>query len=71
MNCNGNMEFTKNSRHFYSVELTNDERLEAAALMVALRDEGLIPFNTNMGQFMKECFARGFNDYRKDLLRND
>ena len=65
------MDLNKATRHFYSIELTNDERLEAAALMDSLRDEGMIPLNMNMGHFLKECFARGLNDYRKDLVRND
>jgi len=65
------MDLNKATRHFYSIELSNDERLEAAVMMDALKDEGMIPLNTNMGHFLKECFARGFNDYRKDLVRHD
>jgi hypothetical protein len=53
------------------VELTNAERLDASALMDSLRDAGVVPMNTNLGQFIKECFARGLNDYRKDLVRHD
>lgn len=66
-----NMDLNQATRHFYSVELTNVERLDASALMDSLRDAGFIPMNTNLGHFIKECFARGLNDYRKDLVRHD
>ncbi len=65
------MDLNQATRHFYSIELTNAERLDASALMDALRDAGLVPVNTNLGHFIKECFARGLNDYRKDLVRHD
>jgi hypothetical protein len=66
-----NMDLNQATRHFYSVELTNAERLDASALMDSLRDAGVVPMNTNLGHFIKECFARGLNDYRKDLVRHD
>ena len=65
------MDLNQATRHFFSVELSNSERLETASLMNSLKDEGLLNPAMNMGQFMRECFARGFNDYRKDLVRND
>lgn len=65
------MDLNQATRHFYSIELTNAERLDASALMDSLRDAGLVPLNMNLGHFMKECFARGLNDYRKDLVRHD
>lgn len=65
------MDLNKATRHYYAIELRNDERLEVAALMETLKDEGMLPLNMNMGQFLRECFARGYNDYRKDLVRND
>lgn len=65
------MDSTPNTRHFYSIELNNAERLEASVLMDSLRDSGFLPSNTNLGHFVKECFARGLNDYRKDLVRHD
>lgn len=65
------MDLNQAARHFFSIELANSERLETSALMDSLRDAGLVPANTNLGHFIKECFARGLNDYRKDLVRND
>jgi hypothetical protein len=65
------MDLNKATRHFLSIELTNDERLETAALMDSLKDAGMLSTKLNMGQFIKECFARGLNDYRKDLVRHD
>ena len=65
------MDLNQSTRHFFSIELTNEERLDASALMDSLRDSGLVPLNTNLGHFIKECFARGLNDYRKDLVRHD
>lgn len=65
------MDLNRAARHFLSIELTNDERLETAALMDSLKDAGMLNVKLNMGQFIKECFARGLNDYRKDLVRHD
>jgi hypothetical protein len=65
------MDLNKATRHFLSIELTNDERLETAALMDSLKEVGMLNTRINMGQFIKECFARGLNDYRKDLVRHD
>ncbi len=71
MNRTITMDLNKATRHFLSIELTNDERLETAALMDSLKDAGMLSTKLNMGQFIKECFARGLNDYRKDLVRHD
>lgn len=65
------MDLNQSTRHFYSIELSNSERLDTSALMDSLREAGMLPKNMNLGQFMRECFARGLNDYRKDLVRND
>ena len=65
------MDLNKATRHFLSIELTNDERQKTAALMDSLKDAGMLSTKLNMGQFIKECFARGLNDYRKDLVRHD
>lgn len=65
------MDLNEATRHFYSIELTNAERLDASSLMDSLRDAGIVSMNMNLGHFIKECFARGLNDYRKDLVRHD
>jgi hypothetical protein len=65
------MDITSASRHFFSIEMNNAERLETAAMMDSLRDAGIVPKNINLGQFIRECFARGLNDYRKELVRHD
>lgn len=67
----GGMDLNKATRHFFSIEMTNEERLEAASLMDAVRDVGLVPANTNLGRFIKDCFYRGLNEYRKELVRHD
>ncbi|NBR23509.1 MAG: hypothetical protein EBU08_07005 [Micrococcales bacterium] len=56
-----------NTKHFQAIELTNQQRLEVAALMDQLREDGALPKNINMGQFINLCYLRGLNDYRKDL----
>lgn len=65
------MDLNKATRHFYSIELSNDDRLDTSALLSSLKEEGMMSDNVNLGQFMRECFVRGLNDYRKDLVRND
>jgi hypothetical protein len=65
------MDLNKGTRHFFSIEMTNEDRLEAAALMDSMRDTGLVSANTNLGRFIKDCFYRGLNEYRKDLVRHD
>lgn len=65
------MDLNKATRHFFNIEMTNEERLETAALMDAVRDIGLIPVDSNLGRFIKDCFYRGLNEYRKDLVRQD
>jgi len=65
------MDLNKSTRHFFSIEMTNEERLEASACMDSARDAGLISANTNLGRFITDCFYRGFNEYRKDLVRHD
>jgi len=65
------MDLNNATRHFFSVEMSNSERLETASMMDALKESGIIPYNMNMGHFIRECFARGLNDYRKELNRHD
>lgn len=55
------------AKHIFSVEVSNEDRLTMAALMSELRDLGYLKSDVNLGQFAKECLARGLNDYRKDL----
>lgn len=65
------MESRTSARYFQPIELDNTERLEVAALMDGLKDARLISNNTNFGQFITECYARGKNEYMKDLYRKD
>lgn len=58
-------------RHYQPIEMTNSQRLEIAELMTRLKDVNVIPVNMNLGQFVTDCFMRGFNEYRKELNRND
>lgn len=60
-------DLNKSIRHYHPIELTNTQRLETASMMDQLKDAGLIPNKTNLGQFINECYSRGLNDYRKDL----
>lgn len=71
ISISGDMNLDQATRHFYSVELSNAERLETSAMLDSLRDNGIVTKNMNLGQFVKECFWRGLNDYRKDLVRQD
>jgi hypothetical protein len=57
----------KSVKHFHPIELTNQQRLELSELMNRLREDGVIPASTNLGQFSMLCFLRGLNEYRKDL----
>lgn len=65
------METPDSTRYFLPIEMTNEERLEIASLMDALKDANLISQNLNFGQFVAECYARGKNEYMKDLYRKD
>lgn len=65
------MEAHTSARYFQPIEMTNAERLEVAALMDGLKDARLISENLNLGQFVAECYARGKNEYMKDLYRKD
>jgi len=58
-------------RHYHPIELSNDQRLEAASMMDQLRDAGLVPDNINLGRFITTCYFRGLNEYRKELYRHD
>lgn len=65
------MESHNTTRYFQSIEMTNSDRLETSALMEHLKEENIIPSGLNLGQFVKECFVRGRNEYMKDLYRKD
>lgn len=65
------MESHNTTRYFQPIEMTNAERLETSALMENLKDANLIPAGLNLGQFVAECYARGKNEYMKDLYRKD
>lgn len=65
------MEAHTATRYFQPIEMTNAERLEVSVLMDGLKDAHLLPENTNLGQFVAECYARGKNEYMKDLYRKD
>ena len=58
------------TKHMYVTELTNSQVLEISAIHIQLRDEGLLPYNSNLGMFMKDIFYRGLNEYRKDLEKD-
>lgn len=58
-------------KHYHPVELTNEQRLEASELMTALKDAGFVDGRENLGQFVTNCFFRGLNEYRKELMRHD
>lgn len=65
------MESHNTVRYFQPIEMTNAERLETSALMEHLKEENIIPVGLNLGQFVAECYARGKNEYMKDLYRKD
>jgi hypothetical protein len=58
------------TKHIYAIEMTNAQRLEMAELHTQLREDGVLPINSNLGMFMKDAFYRGLNEYRKDLHKN-
>jgi hypothetical protein len=58
-------------RHYMPIELSNEQRLQAAELLDKLKEEGAAAKNMNLGQFMSRCFFRGLNEYRKDISRID
>ena len=61
---------SSDAKHIYAIEMTNAQRLELAELHVELREEGILPKNSNLGMFMKDALYRGLNEYRKDLNKN-
>lgn len=65
------MEAHSTTRYFQPIEMSNEDRLETAALMEHLKEENMLPSGTNLGQFVTECFIRGRNEYMKDLYRRD
>jgi hypothetical protein len=65
------MDSIKHTRYFQPIEMSNEDRLETAALMEHLKEENIIPLGLNLGQFVNECFIRGRNEYMKDLYRRD
>lgn len=65
------MDSNKHTCYFQPIEMNNEDRLETAALMEHLKEENIIPADLNLGQFVAECYARGKNEYMKDLYRRD
>jgi hypothetical protein len=65
------MDNHQSVRHYHPIEMTNEQRLEAAELMARLKDASVIPADMNLGQFVTNCFMRGFNEYRKEMNRVD
>lgn len=65
------MSNNSSARHYHPVELSNEQRLETSELMITLKDAGILDDKKNLGQFVNDCFFRGLNDYRKELMRND
>lgn len=59
------------TKHIYAIELTDEQVLEVAELHVQLRELGDLPENSNLGMFMRNIFYRGFNEYKKELVRLD
>lgn len=65
------MDYAKISRHFQPIEMTNEQILEASSLMAGLKEEGVIPQNMNLGQFVTDCFLRGFYEYKQQMMHPD
>jgi hypothetical protein len=59
------------TKHIYSLELTNEQCLEVAELIKNLKEAGLLMDKENMGMFITTCFYRGFMEYTKDLTCDD
>jgi hypothetical protein len=51
--------------------MSNGDRLDAVDMMDKLKDLGIIKKNLNLGQFTTLCYARGLNEYRKDVVQKD
>jgi hypothetical protein len=54
------------TKYFQPIEFTNQQRLEIASMMDQLKEDGVLPGNTNMGAFVNLCYLRGLNEYKKD-----
>ena len=65
------MDNHQSVRHYHPIEMTNEQRLEVSELMARLKDANVIPEKMNLGQFVTDCFMRGFNEYRKEMNRVD
>ena len=65
------MDNHQSVRHYHPIEMTNEQRLEVSELMARLKDASVIPEKMNLGQFVTDCFMRGFNEYRKEMNRVD
>jgi len=65
------MDNHQSVRHYHPIEMTNEQRLEVSELMARLKDANVIPEKMNLGQFVTDCFMRGFNEYRKEMNRID
>tara|TARA_B100000214_G_scaffold172327_1_gene123901 strand:- start:1181 stop:1375 length:195 start_codon:yes stop_codon:yes gene_type:complete len=43
------------------------EFLRLKDILVTLKEERLIPYETTISEFKSLCYERGLNEYRKDL----
>jgi len=46
---------------------TSGELLQLKDILVTLKEERLIPYETSISEFAILCYERGLNEYRKDL----
>lgn len=55
------------TKHMYAIELTTDQVFEISELHVQLREQGILPSNSNLGMFMHSALYRGLAEFRKKL----
>ena len=46
---------------------SSEEMLQLKDILVDLKEERLIPYETSISEFKLLCYERGLNEYRKDL----
>jgi len=46
---------------------SSEEMLQLKDILVDLKEERLIPYETTISEFRLLCYERGLNEYRKDL----
>ena len=47
--------------------INSGELLMLKDILVSLKEERLIPYETSISEFKLLCYERGLNEYRKDL----